>query len=222
MTEKPILIVDDEKSIRFMIAEALRAPGVKTEEASDGPEALSRLDREEFSLVLLDLRLPGMNGMDVLRQARQARPDIPVVVITAYGTVGLAVEAMRLGAADFIQKPFVPDDVRKAVARALRRFRLHEDRVPEYAAEITFARESILSSHLDAAEEHLRTALSLEVRPEVLNLMGAVEEMRGNRSEAEKHYRAALSLDPAYEPARFNLERLARTPPAEAKGVRLA
>ena len=221
MVEKPILIVDDEKSIRFMLAEALEAIDVKTEDAADGEEALSKLKEKEFSLVLLDLRLPGVDGMEVLRQMRQTRPDIPVMVITAYGTVNLAVEAMNLGAADFIQKPFVPEEVRQAVTRVIRKWRLHEQREPDYAAAITLARESVRAGHLEAAEEHLRKAVSIDSgRAEAFNLMGVVSEMRGERLEAQKHYRAALSLDPTYEPARSNLERsveMRRTLPTDIR-----
>jgi len=212
----PILIVDDEKSIRFMLAETLNAIGVSTEEAADGEEALSKLKEKKFSLILLDLRLPGMDGMEVLRQVRKTRPDIPVMVITAYGTVGLAVEAMSLGAIDFVQKPFVPEEVRQAVSRALRKWRLHEERGSDYAASVTLAKECIKAGHLDAAEEHLRKALSIDSgRAEAFNVLGAVSEMRGDRLEAQKQYRAALSLDPTYEPARSNLERsveMRRTP----------
>lgn len=221
MVDKPILIVDDEKSIRFMLAESLDALGVKTEDASDGEEALSKLKAKEFSLVLLDLRLPGIDGMEVLRQMRQTRPDIPVMVITAYGTIDLAIEAMNLGAADFIQKPFVPEEVRQAVSRVIRRWNLHEQKEPEYAAAVTLARKALRAGLFDAAEEHLRKAVSIDSsRPEAFNLMGAVADMRGNRLEAQKHYRAALSLDPTYAPAQSNLERsvrMQRTPVTEIR-----
>ena len=216
MVNDTVLIVDDEKSIRLMLAETLGAIGLGTEEAADGEEALSKLKDRKFSLVMLDLRLPGMDGMEVLRQVRKTRPDIPVMVITAYGTVGLAVEAMGLGAIDFVQKPFVPEEVRQAVTRALRRWGPHGERKSDYDAALKLAKESIKAGHMDAAEEHLRKALSIDsTRPDAFNVLGAVSEMRGNRLEAQKQYRAALSLDPTYEPARSNLERsvdMRRTP----------
>jgi two-component system, OmpR family, alkaline phosphatase synthesis response regulator PhoP len=221
VTRDPILIVDDEKSIRFMLVETLSAIGLSTEEAADGEEALAKLKDGRFSLVLLDLRLPGMDGMEVLRKMRQTRPEIPVLVITAYGTVSLAVEAMSLGAIDFVQKPFIPEEVRQAVTRALRKWNLHQEKASDYAASLKLAKESIKTGHFDAAEEHLKKAMSVDsARPEAFNILGAVLEMRGNRLEAQKQYRAAISLDPTYAPARVNLERSAqmrRTPVTEIR-----
>ncbi len=222
MTHDPILIVDDEKSIRLMLAETLAAIRLSTEEAADGEEALAKLKDKRFLLVLLDLRLPGMDGMEVLREMRRIRPEIPVMVITAYGTVSLAVEAMSIGAIDFVQKPFVPEEVRQAVTRALRKWNLHQEKASDYSASLKLAKESIKAGHFDAAEEHLKKAMSVDsARPEAFNILGAVLEMRGNRLEAQKQYRAALSLDPTYEAARINLERSAQMWKTPATDIRL-
>jgi CheY-like chemotaxis protein len=117
LRDKPVLIVDDEKNIRLTLAQSLETLGVETESAEDGREALAKVQEKEFGLILLDLRIPGVDGLDVLRQRRESRPDIRTIVITAYGTIELAVKAMKLGAVDFIPKPFVPEEVRDAVAR---------------------------------------------------------------------------------------------------------
>jgi len=121
MREKPILIVDDEKNIRLTLSTSLEALGVETDSAEDGKEALTKLRGKEFGLILLDIRMPGMDGMEVLRQVRESRPDIRIIILTAYGTIELAVEAMKLGAVDFIQKPFVPEQIRQRVARVMSR-----------------------------------------------------------------------------------------------------
>ncbi len=118
---KPVLIVDDEKNIRLTLSTSLETLGLETDSAEDGREALVKLRDKEFGIVLLDLRMPGLNGMDVLRQAIKSRPDIRVIILSAYGTIDLAVEAMKLGAVDFIPKPFVPEEIRERVVRVLDR-----------------------------------------------------------------------------------------------------
>lgn len=121
LRDKPILIVDDEKNIRLTLAQTLETLGVETDSAEDGNEALAKLKEKEFGLILLDLRMPGVDGMEVLRLVRESKRDIRIIIITAYGTIELAAEAMKLGAVDFIPKPFVPEEIRKMVARVLDR-----------------------------------------------------------------------------------------------------
>ena len=102
MIEKSVLIVDDEKNIRLTLSQALEALEVETDTAANGEETLAKLKEKEFCLILLDLKMPGMDGMEVLRRVREIRPDIRVIILTAYGTIESAVEAMKLGAIDFI------------------------------------------------------------------------------------------------------------------------
>ncbi len=208
MKEKGVLIVDDEKNIRLTLSQALEVLGVKTDTAANGEEALNKLQGKEFHLILLDLKMPGMDGMEVLRQVSEIRPDIRIIIITAYGTVESAVEAMKLGAADFIQKPFTPEEIRELVSRVIDREKLDERRTVDCASSIELAKRCIGERHFDAAVEHVRKAISLDPsRPEGFNLLGVLMEMRGDRSEAQKNYRAALSLDPSYKPALENLSR---------------
>jgi CheY-like chemotaxis protein len=126
--DKPILIVDDEKNIRLTLSTSLEALGVKTDSAEDGKEALLKLKEKEFGLILLDLRMPGVDGMEVLRQVRESRPDICIIILTAFGTIELAVEAMKLGATDFIQKPFVPGQIRERVAWVMSRGKIRQSK----------------------------------------------------------------------------------------------
>ncbi len=208
MTSKPILIVDDEKNIRLTLSQALESLAVETDAASNGEEALQKLGKKEFGLILLDIRMPGMDGMEVLRRVREIRPDIRVIMITAYGTIESAVEAMKLGAVDFLQKPFDPDEVRELVSRVMDREKLDEQRLADYTSRIEFAKRCIGERHFDAAVEHVRRAIFVDpARPEAFNLLGALMEIRGDRLEAQKNYRTALSLDPSYEPALKNLQR---------------
>jgi DNA-binding response OmpR family regulator len=208
MERKSILIVDDEKNIRLTLSQALQVLQVETDTATNGEEALAKLKEKEFGLILLDLKMPGMDGMEVLRQVSEIRPDIRIIIITAYGTVESAVEAMKLGAADFIQKPFATEEIRELVSRVIDREKLDEQKTVDYASSIELAKRCIGDRHFDAAIEHVRKAISLDPgRPEAFNLLGALMEVQGDRIEAQKNYRAALSLDPSYEPAIKNLQR---------------
>ena len=208
MKEKSVLIVDDEKNIRLTLSQALEILKVGADTAANGEEALAKLKEKEFDLILLDLKMPGMDGMEVLRRVREIRPDIRIIIITAYGTIESAVEAMKLGAVDFIQKPFSPEEIRELVSRVTDREKLDEQKVADYGSFIELAKRCISDRYFDAAIEHLRKAISLDPsRPETFNLLGALMEIRGDRLEAQKNYRAALSLDPSYEPAIKNLQR---------------
>jgi len=208
MEGKSVLIVDDEKNIRLTLSQALEVLGVETETAANGEEALTKLKEKEFGLILLDLKMPGMDGMEVLRRVREFRPDVRVIILTAYGTVESAVEAMKLGAADFIQKPFSPEEIRELVSRVMDREKLDEQKLIDYGTSIELAKRCIGDRHFDAAIEHARKAISLDSgRPEAFNLLGVLMEIRGDRDEAQKNYRAALSLDPSYQPAIKNLQR---------------
>ncbi len=209
--KKPVLIVDDEKNIRLTLAQSLESIGVETEEASNGREAVERLKEKDFGLMLLDIRMPAMDGMEVLRKVREVRPDIRVIMITAYGTIESAVEAIKLGAVDFLQKPFDPDQIRDLVSRVMDRDTLDEQRLTGYTSHIELAKRCIGDRQFDAAVEHVRQAIYDDPgRPEAFNLLGALMEIRGDRLEAQKNYRAASSLDPSYEPAIENLSRSTR------------
>ena len=211
MTRKPVLIVDDEKNIRLTLSQSLESLELETDTAVNGEEALAKLRDKDYGLVLLDLRLPGMDGMEVLRRLREIRPDIRVIIITAYGTIESAVDAMKLGAVDFIQKPFSPKEIRGLVSQVMDRGTLDEQKVVDYASFIELAKRCVGDRHFDAAIEHVRKAISLDpARPDAFNLLGALMEIQHNVLDAQKYYRAALDLDPTYKPAKDNLDRSTR------------
>src|SRR5215210_800837 len=118
MKNATILVVDDELLIRWSLGERLKSDGYRVLEAETGGDALERL-RDGVDLVLLDYRLPDTDGLEVLRGIKQFDPDILVILLTAFGSVETAVEAMRLGAFHFANKPFNLDDISSAVLRAL-------------------------------------------------------------------------------------------------------
>ena len=119
-----ILIVDDDPDIQAVLADRLAALGYRVCTAATGRDGLALLEAEGPQLVLLDLGLPDMNGLDVLTAMRTQAPDVVVVMITAYGTVERAVQAMKQGAYDFVLKPFEPDHLTLIVQKALERERL--------------------------------------------------------------------------------------------------
>ncbi len=115
-----ILVVDDEEGIRSFIAEALELDGHEVTQAEDGAEAARHLAAHGFDLVVTDLKMPRMSGMELLRKVRAEQPEVEFVVLTAHGTVDTAVDAMKLGAADYLQKPIgSPAELRLVVSRAL-------------------------------------------------------------------------------------------------------
>ncbi len=122
-----ILVVDDEEGVRSFLAESLELDGHQIEEAASGEEALERMRAKSFDLVLTDLRMPGMGGMQLLQTAQAEQPEVEFIVLTAHGNVESAVQAMKLGAFDFIQKPVSgPAELRLLAARALERRKLKD------------------------------------------------------------------------------------------------
>jgi len=216
MKAKQVLIVDDEKNILLTLSQSLAALGLETDTAFNGEEALKKVQTREFSVILLDLRMLGLSGMEVLRALRERCPGTHIVIITAYGTVESAVEAMKLGAVDFVQKPFSPQEIRRVVEGVLARDKPGVEAANDYASHMALARKNVEQKHFDAAIGHVRKALASDAsQAEAHNLLGALMEIGGDIQEAQKHYRAALAMDPAYEPARANLHRLSGWSPPE-------
>lgn len=115
-----VLIVDDEPHIRRMMRLTLEAAGYEVGEAADGHDGLARFrDGREWAAVLLDQKMPGLDGLGTLRQLKARVPEACVVMVTAFASIELAVDAMRLGATDFLRKPMTPEMLRGAVAAAL-------------------------------------------------------------------------------------------------------
>lgn len=119
-----VLVVDDEEQVRHSIAQWLELGGLAVELAADADQAMAAIRRKAPHVVLTDFKMPRKSGMDLLREVHRSDPDIPVVLLTAHGDVPLAVAAMREGAYDFLQKPYVPDHLSAVVARAIEQRRL--------------------------------------------------------------------------------------------------
>ncbi len=122
-----LLVVDDEPTQREMLTSILERAGYRVSVAADGQEAVRRLEAQHFDLVLTDQKMPGMDGLELLDRARAQIPDLPVVLMTAYGSVSSAVEAMKRGAADYLTKPFERDELLLVLSKVLRHRRLEDE-----------------------------------------------------------------------------------------------
>jgi len=211
MNSKRILIVDDDQNICLTLSLALDELGYEIETAPSGEDALAAIEKGNFGIVLLDIWMPGIDGMEVLRRIKVMAPQIRVIMMTAHGGIESAVAAMKLGAVDFIQKPFTPSEIRKLVGAVIQREALDDSMAKDYISCIELAKKCITDHRFEAADVHLRKAVAIDPsRAEAFNLLGAVLEIQGaHPSEALRNYHAALALDGSYVPARRNIDRIA-------------
>lgn len=114
-----ILVVDDEQAVRDLLAKTLTMADYDVDSAPDGATAIDRMRAVEYDLLITDLKMPGMDGLSVIREARRATPDLPVIIITGYSTEASAIEAINLGVAGYLTKPFRLPRILAAAARAL-------------------------------------------------------------------------------------------------------
>jgi len=150
---EPVLLVEDKAELRAMFRKALERAGYDVEEAPDGNSAIDKVRSRRYLLVLSDLKLPGNSGIDVLREAHRTEPTLPVILVTAYGSVEEAVTAMKEGAFDFIQKPVDLDHLQLLLQRAANQQEMLRENLllrEEYAARYGFPR--IVGEH-DAMKE---------------------------------------------------------------------
>ena len=144
--KKQVLIVDDEPNLRKILAAQLSRDGYDVLLAEDGEEGLATLREHHIDLVITDLRMPKVDGMTLLREALREDPDLPVVMITAHGTVDTAVEALKIGAFDYLTKPFDKDEVRQIVGKALRTRQLAGEEASQSPAQVPGARFGIIGN----------------------------------------------------------------------------
>lgn len=122
-----LLIVDDDRSMRLVLSTMLKKEGYEVASAVDGVDALEVLRREDIDVVITDLKMPRLDGMGLLERIRYDYPEIPVIIITAYGTVATAVDAIKKGAFDYITKPFEQDDLKNIISKAVRTRNLNRE-----------------------------------------------------------------------------------------------
>jgi DNA-binding response OmpR family regulator len=149
-----ILIVDDEEAMRESLLEILRLEGYKAEAKPDGAQAVQALADQDFDLMLLDMKMKGMSGLEVLEQAVEIAPECRVIMLTAHGSLDSAIEALRLGAHDYILKPASPDQILTSVAKGIMERRDTE-------------RKKRLLTQMEASLQELKDAEGLEDEVEV-------------------------------------------------------
>ena len=220
MTNKRVLIVDDERNVRLTYRAALETEGFDVAEAESGATAVERFAQSTFDVAVLDLRMPEMDGLELLEAMRDKNITTPTVIITAYGDVPNAVKAMKLGAIDFLPKPVTPDELRKVLNEVIER---HERAMPaaqerrvaalKYRSEPSFhllaAKRAINNRNFDLAREHLGEVIRQNDRmTEAHNLLGILFEMSEDYDEARKCYGRSIAIDSLYEPAQQNMRRI--------------
>jgi DNA-binding NtrC family response regulator len=124
-----ILLIDDDASLATNLCDVLKEDGFRVTVSNRGDEGLRRANKDECDVVLTDLRLPGLGGLELVKQLHETQPRLPVVLMTAHGTIETAIEATKLGAYDYLQKPFEMRDLLALLHRAVEASRLMRDPV---------------------------------------------------------------------------------------------
>ncbi len=184
-----ILVVDDEDGFRLYVAEVLTRAGHLVEQAVDGADALRSIERQSFDVVMTDLAMPRVDGMDLIGRLRQDQPEVQVIVLTSHGSIERAVEAMRLGAFDFIEKPLEgPAHATMLVERALERRRLLN--LSEHSTRAEDAEERLALSYGDASMEPVLKAIE-KVAPTDATVLLMGESGTGKEVVARAIHRAS-------------------------------
>jgi len=212
---KRILIVDDEPNVRLSYRVTLETEGLAVCEADCATKALAQFASHEFDLAILDMRMPEMDGLDLLAEMRERGLMTPTVIITAYGDIPHAVRAMQLGAIDFLQKPLTPEALRNLVAEIFARHVTPSGTEPkeplrdDFPTQLSEAKRLLNLQAFEPAWKHLGRALELNAQsPDALNLAGVYFEMQEDYDRARKLYGKAIKFGPYYEPAQQNMRRI--------------
>lgn len=206
-TTSRILVADDEANIRKTLSLVLEAAGHTVNVVCDGEEALSACRDYHPDIAFVDLHMPKMEGLEVLSHIRAISPKTAVVIITAYGTASNAVEAMKLGAVDFVQKPFDPKTIEILAQEILFRRKLTAiESCDDFLHLGELARER--NARIEA-RAYLKAAMTRDVtRPEPYYWLGVMAEKEGDKRTALQYYYMSVDANHLFEPAREALNRL--------------
>lgn len=191
-----ILVVDDDEIVRFVLTEKLREFGFAATAACDGLSAVELFVSSKFDAVLLDLKMPGMDGIETLKELRQHDPDIPVIMVTAFGDIATAVEAIKLGAYDFVEKPPQISRIMLTLRRAIEKAALEREvRTLGKNAEESVAMKLAFAKlkELDQAKATFLSSVSHELRTPLTSIIGYAEI---SRKELVKALAGIVSTDP--------------------------
>jgi DNA-binding response OmpR family regulator len=207
---KRILIVDDEPNVRLNYRITLELEGYQVDETGLSTEALKKVKVDKFDLVILDMRMPRMGGLDLLAAMRAQRVMTPAIIITAFSDVPNAVRAIQLGASDFLQKPLRPEDLRRVAHEVLaRNDQSKKPELADFKRSADEARRLMQLGDLAAAKGHVLHAIELNTNsPDSFNLAGELAEQTGDIERARKLFEAALKLDGNNAAAKEGLRRV--------------
>ena len=226
-----ILVADDELDIVMGLSDRLKWLGHEVTTACDGQDALTALESHPIDLVFLDLQMPRMNGIEALSRIRQRWPDLPVIILTAYGTIPLAVEAMKGGAVDFITKPFANTQLDSVVAKALERSELKSE-ITRMLGEISHDIKNLLMPLVTGTDlladeindlfkklpepEAVRAKESHNVCDEVITLLRSTSNRIQDRMKGIADYVAGTRAPLKFEPCQ-----IAKVAESVAKSLRM-
>lgn len=206
LSKKKILVVDDEKNIRLTVQHSLIAANYEVETASNGAEGLEKFKAGHYDLILMDLRMPQINGIEMLREIKARDKHAAAIVITAYLTIDTLLEAFSLGVSDYIRKPFSPNDVRETVRKVLGREMITEETAQakrDPAALLELARKVLGDNDIDGAIEYARKSIGANPNnPDAHAFLGILLHLQEKANDAEQAFREALLLDPQHQLSR--------------------
>ena len=186
-----ILVIDDETNIRSTLAEFMALSGYEVDTAQDGAKGMDLLGSRDYDLVLLDLRMPGMDGLAVTEWIRETHPDVPVIVMTGHATVESSIKALRLGAYDYVQKPFSLDEIERTIGNCLEKRRLERRNT-----ELTILNERL--REIERIKDDLLATVSHEFRTPLTAIHGFLSLAR-ERGHVEPDRASAPGLDAIWD-----------------------
>ncbi len=195
-----ILVVDDERNVRSLVKRILEEQGHQVVTLATGEEALVELRKNDFDLLVLDLKLPGISGVELLKRMANEGYTLPVLIISGITNAIPIVEAMKNGASDYLSKPFPSQDLLKKVTELLRREEISYEKL------VRRIEEKIEHGRIDIAEKMARELFAIHPSAESHYIYALIMKKMGNAELAYKHLKAALALDPNH---RKSLEEIA-------------
>jgi DNA-binding NtrC family response regulator len=184
--KKNILVIDDEPIVLDSCRKILRQEGFEVNGAMNGREGLKKIEEDQYDAVLVDWKLPEIDGMEVLRIIKKNHPDVIVVMITGYPSVESAVKAMKLGVSDYVSKPFTPDELKDVLIKAIEHTKTVKKEEPEDESAIEAEAKRIIAGSEDKVEpeiKELKEIIEEEFLPETLVI-----------SETKRLWNAILSV----------------------------
>ncbi len=214
-----LMIVDDEPIVRKSLSDWLKEEGFDILTAEDGYKAIELIEKEKVHCVILDLKMPGIDGIQVLKEIKAKRPETKVIMITAYGTIQNAVEAMKIGATDYITKPFDPEDIVESIKRALSltatKFEIVQEVITEERPVSEEALKKVADTHVMKALNFYREGMYEEALIELKNALKIFPDYE----EVKRYIRKIERERDFMKPAVVEKKKVAKTETSEKECI---